>query len=388
MKIAFCTNIWNHHQGPVAIELARLLGEDFRLLLHQPLDHKYSKERIALGWELTPPDVGWIVGPPKSEAEANYGEYRRIAIGADVLLLDGMPPYLDYRILAWRHRQGKINLMMVERFFKQGIPWYWTFWPRKIVLRWIVCRRFRAAGIHFLTMSHWCKDDLAYYWVSQRNIWRWGYLTAVSADCPKKKINERIRIGWCGRMIDWKQVDLIVRAFAGLPIDVQKRCLLKLAGDGDQKSRLVQLANECGISERVEFLHSMPHSEAIRFLGDLDIFVFPSNRKEGWGATLLEAMDQGCAVIASEAAGATLEVVEDGRCGLTFRDRNVEDLMKKLEWLILHGEERRKLGSVAWEKVQKWSPAEGAYRLVNLTRGLFEKRSDMIPDDGLCANVR
>ena len=57
MKLAYCTNIWNHHQGPVCTELAKLLGpDDFKLLLHQPLDHKYSLERIGMGWNLNPPD--------------------------------------------------------------------------------------------------------------------------------------------------------------------------------------------------------------------------------------------------------------------------------------------------------------------------------------------
>ena len=39
MKLAYCTNIWNHHQGPVCTELAKLLGPDW----HKTLFDSYGE---------------------------------------------------------------------------------------------------------------------------------------------------------------------------------------------------------------------------------------------------------------------------------------------------------------------------------------------------------
>ena len=389
MKLAYCTNIWNHHQGPVCSELAKLLGPDgFRLLLHQPLDHKYSLERINMGWDLNPPEEPWIVGPPKTCAEADYSEYVKIAMEADAIVFNSELPYMTWDMLRVRHRQGKLNLRMGERIYRGGRPWWYPFSPKKWLGRMVVRHRFESAELHFMTMSHWCADDLEYLHVCKGRTWRWGYLTPVSGACVEKLKRDKVRIGWCGRMLRLKQVDLILKAYAAMPETTKAKCEIHLVGEGEAEDELRQLARNLGIEGIVQFSPLMSQPDAKRFLESLDVFVFPSNALEGWGATLLEAMDKGCAVVANTAAGATLEVVENGSNGFTFKEGDITSLTERLTWLVEHEKERLEMGRRAWATIQGWSPTVGASRLVSLVEHLREERRDGIPSSGLCAGVR
>lgn len=389
MKLAYCTNIWNHHQGPVCTELAKLLGpDDFRLLLHQPLDHKYSLDRINMGWDLNPPDVPWIVGPPKTCSDVDYSEYAKTVMEADAIVFNSELPYMTGDMLRARHRQGKLNLRMGERIYRGGRSWWYAFSPKKWLGRMVVRHRFESAGLHFLTMSHWCADDLAYLHACKGRTWRWGYLTPVSETCVEKPGRDKIRIGWCGRMLRLKQVDFILRAYAAMPEKARARSEIHLVGNGEAEEELRQLAMYLGIEDCVQFRPLMSQPNAKRFLESLDVFVFPSNAHEGWGATLLEAMDKGCAVIANTAAGATLEVLEDGSNGFTFKDGDIATLTERLIWLVEHENKRREIGRRAWATIQDWSPAVGASRLVSLVEHLRSESRDGIPLSGLCAGVR
>ena len=341
-----------------------------------------------MGWNLNPPDEPWIVGPPKTCAEVDYSEYVRIVKEADAIVFNSEIPYVTWDMLRERHRQGKLNLRMGERIYRGGRPWWYPFSPKKWIGRMVVRHRFESAGLHFLTMSHWCADDLEYLHACRGRTWRWGYLTPVSEKCVEKQKRDKVRIGWCGRMLRLKQVDFILKAYAAMPETARAISEIHLVGNGEAEEELRQLAKELGIEGSVQFSPMMSQPDAKRFLEDLDVFVFPSNAHEGWGATLLEAMDKGCAVIANKAAGATLEVVEDGSNGFTFKDGDIATVMRRLSWLVEHENERRDMGRRAWETIQDWSPKEGAKRLINLVEALMNEFASCRFQSGLCSRIK
>ena len=388
MKLVYCTNIWNHHQGPVATELAKLLGPgEFRLMLHQPLDHHYSLDRIRMGWNLVPPDAPWILGPPATCAQVDYSQYSKLAKEAEALVYTGMEPFISQELLVVRAKKGKINIRMGERRFKVPLP----LWKRLSVREWR-CRLLNhiwleSANVNILTMGHGCVEDMHYYMACKGRIWRWGYLTKTSETCHIKQTKEKVSIGWCGRLIDWKRVDLLIDAVALLPFDIRSKCKVTIVGEGDQEFILKKRVERLEMTGLIEFRQSLPAEEIADFMRELDIYVFPSNRKEGWGAALLEAMDKGCAVIANEAAGSTLEVVQHEVNGLVFKDDDVERLSQCLSRLILDEDERRKFGLEAWRTIQNWSPSSGARRLVKLIDALRSGDLYGVPTEGLCANV-
>jgi glycosyltransferase involved in cell wall biosynthesis len=107
-------------------------------------------------------------------------------------------------------------------------------------------------------------------------------------------------------------------------------------------------------------------------MAEADIYVFPSNHQEGWGAVVGEAMCEGCVVVASKAAGASKILIEHGRTGFLFADRDVRELACILGQVIENGEFRRQVGQAAAAHMQQlWHPRVGADRLVRLCEGLL-----------------
>lgn len=384
MTLVYCTNIWSHHQGCVCEELAKRLGDNFKMVLFQPLDCDWSKERINMGWNLTPPRKSWIVGPPMSVFELQSGDYHRYIFDSDVAVI-GISPYMDMTAIRRRIASRKLTFIMGERYFKD----------RRTVLDYINPRQWKRwiglhcllnhSNVHYLTMNHWCLDDLRFLHVCRNRIWRWAYQTPVSKDYPTQRDNGVVRIGWCGRMFDWKQPNLLIEAFAQLSCDVKAKCRLEIIGSGEKEEELHSLIDKYSLSGRVVFKPMLPHGKVIEWLREIDIYVLTSNRKEGWGAILIEAMDCGCAVVANREAGATLEVVEHGVNGFVFKDCDANQIAMQLEELIANDEKRRSFGTMAWKTVQKLSPAVGAENLIHLCTGILKNKTCDCPKTGLCS---
>lgn len=386
MTICFCVNIWNHHQGPVARELAKLLGsDDFRLFVFQPLDCDWSRERINMGWNLIPPNESWIVGPPKTTKDLKDGFFQGWIESADVLIY-GENMYFDHKALARRLKAGKLSFKVGERLCKTPIVWRDWLNP-KFWRKWLwIHNNLNHLSLHFLTMSYWCADDLRFFRACKNRIWRWGYLTDVSTFPVEKKIREKIRIGWCGRLIWWKKVCDIIRAISLLN-DSDKACIeVVIVGDGPKRESLIKLSHVLGLDRIVVFKPFFSQKKAIEFMESVDIFPFTSNRLEGWGAILPEAMDKCCAVVASEDAGSTLELVKDGENGFTFKSGDIETLSRRISTLVNDKELRRRFGLAAWRTMQRWAPFEGAKQLINLSESLLSNNVPSVDSGLLCGH--
>ncbi|MCL5962573.1 MAG: glycosyltransferase family 4 protein [Chloroflexi bacterium] len=134
-------------------------------------------------------------------------------------------------------------------------------------------------------------------------------------------------IGYVGRMIQAKGVDLLLRAASGLPGEWR----LVLMGEGPLKDELRRQSDACGLGSRVSFVPHQKSGDVPAYLRALDVLVLPSrtapNWKEQFGRVLVEAMACGVPVIGSD-SGEIPQVIGDA--GLVFPEDNVEDLRRAL----------------------------------------------------------
>ena len=381
----YITVIWTHHQEYVCRELHKLLGDSFKLILTLPLDDKTSHERIAMGWNLIPPKEDWIIGPPTTGSEMSSLDYSYYILNADVVVMGG--DMAGDKLVRRRVKSGKLTIFQGERFFK--IAWRWWNWlsPRFLKRWYCTWRNFHAKNIHYLTMSHWCADDLAFFHACKGRIWRWGYLTPVSEKPTEKPAREKVCIGWCGRFLDWKKADDLLQAMSSLEPRLREKVEATLVGDGPEKKNLIRLAHSLELDNIVQFKSFMPATEAKAFMRGLDIYVFPSGRQEGWGAVLAEAMDASCAVIANEAAGSTLELVKNGANGFTYKDGDLGTLVRRLSELVENTALRKKFGLAAWQTMQGMSPIVGAERLAAVTDALNNNKEVPEYESGLLVKI-
>jgi glycosyltransferase involved in cell wall biosynthesis len=142
---------------------------------------------------------------------------------------------------------------------------------------------------------------------------------------------ESFRIGYVGRLVEEKGVDLLLQAVSGL----DEGWRLSILGDGPSRSTLVQLCHELNLEDRVSFQDPLPSHEMPAYYRRLNALVLPSrtrpNWKEQFGRVLIEAMAAGTPVVGST-CGEIPNVVGDA--GLLFPEEDTPALVAQLEKLI------------------------------------------------------
>ncbi len=120
-------------------------------------------------------------------------------------------------------------------------------------------------------------------------------------------------VGYIGRLVPEKGIDLILRAVA----QMQQSVDLLIVGDGPEKAQLQSLATQLGIGERCLFVAAVPQTDVVNYYNVMDVLALPSrttaNWKEQFGRVLVEAMACKVVVVGSN-SGAIPEVVGDAGC--------------------------------------------------------------------------
>jgi glycosyltransferase involved in cell wall biosynthesis len=122
-----------------------------------------------------------------------------------------------------------------------------------------------------------------------------------------------------------------------------------IAGGAQRPAELIymrelqRLANEHGIASRVQFLGERDDVPAI--LRAADIFCQPNTAPEGFGLSMIEAMQAGLPVVTS-AIGGACEIVDDS-CGLLTPPGDVLALSAALTSLIVDRDRRLRFGAAA-----------------------------------------
>ena len=135
-------------------------------------------------------------------------------------------------------------------------------------------------------------------------------------------------VGFVGRLLPQKGVDLLLRAVALLP---SPRPSILILGDGPARGALEGVAADLGFGSSIRFLSGVQHDAVRGFMAAIDVLVLPSRTtpkwKEQFGRVLVEGMAAGCVVVGSS-SGAIPEVVGDA--GLIFPEDDVEGLAQAL----------------------------------------------------------
>jgi glycogen synthase len=109
----------------------------------------------------------------------------------------------------------------------------------------------------------------------------------------------RPRVVFVGRLAAQKGVRHLLEAAASLRATGAVVCIV---GDGRERPALQRLAGRLGIADRVHFLGFRPHDEIPGLLAGADVLVLPSVYEE-LGSVLLEGLQAGVPIVASEAGG-------------------------------------------------------------------------------------
>ena len=118
----------------------------------------------------------------------------------------------------------------------------------------------------------------------------------------KKQKSDSISLGFIGRLVKLKGVDILISAFADL-IDEYPDLHLQIIGDGEERQSLENQVQSLNIQDKVSFLgYQDKNTLQNQILPSLDIFINPS-LQEGLPTTVIEALLAKCIVVATDVWG-------------------------------------------------------------------------------------
>lgn len=163
---------------------------------------------------------------------------------------------------------------------------------------------------------------------------------------PKDSTSE-VNFVFVGRLVDWKCVDLLIKAFK--EIEHPDKCKLLIVGDGEQKARLLEISGDLVKKNIIQFLGWLPQEQVKMVLMKSDVLVLPSVRECG-GAVVLEAMSMKKAIIAVDWGGPADYI--NSESGILIEPTNDKELIQGLRNAmnrLAHDDElRERLGNNAY----------------------------------------
>lgn len=179
---------------------------------------------------------------------------------------------------------------------------------------------------------------------------------------PSRESSQRV-IHYCfiGRLVDWKGVDLLLKAFSKAANYCNLPITLSIAGDGPMRQELESMSrnlNVLGQSPtelgKVFFYGWLDPSDCAELMGKSDVFVLPSLLECG-GAVVLEAMASSLPVIAFDWGGPADYL--DESCGVLLPTIDekllIEELYKAILLMAQDDELRLSMGRAGASKARK-----------------------------------
>jgi glycosyltransferase involved in cell wall biosynthesis len=154
------------------------------------------------------------------------------------------------------------------------------------------------------------------------------------------------RVIYVGRLVGYKHINDLLVAFSKLDLNAE----LYIVGDGPERENLKALANKIGKEKKIIFTGFVNERKKIELLKSSHVLVLPSST-EGFGIALIEAWAARTPVIVSDIP-ALREVVENGKLGLMFKLRDVDELKTVLENILKDESLRKRLSDIGYQCVQ------------------------------------
>lgn len=347
----------NHHGRFVCDALYNRLKSSFRRITTKEI----SCERVLLGYEKEN-DLPYNI--VKTDIDIDF--IKAQIEWADVIDYGNAPE--EYLHLAVA--MGKKVFIRIERLFKE---------THLKILHPSVYRRYynkyiqykNNENVYFLCVSAYAASDLKFIGINNNRILQWAY-------CPeffnlKKEFDDSspLKILWAGRMIKWKHPEIAIKI-----ADCLKRrnipFSMKIAGSGILMESLKKKIASLNLSDVIDVTGSMPPKDIRDLMIESDVFLATSDKNEGWGVVINEAMNAGCAVIASKKMGAAPVLVDHGINGFLYNYKDSRYACNIIKSLSSDRTRLRSLSKNAYDTIcNHFSPEVYADVFIRLAEGNF-----------------
>lgn len=375
MIIAFASNYLNHHQLPLALAFFNRPDVTYYFLAFEPT----PQSRIQMGYKEMNDAYPFVIKAYESVEQKQKA--LQIIQTADIFISSISDEHIRLRL-----KTGKRVYRFSERFYK-------TYGKKTLrtssihfflsAIRHVL--PFSKKNVVYLAASAYLANDLQRFVHAKNTVLRWGYfpnhkIISQQEIIAAKNKGGKIKCLWVGRLIRLKHPEIALESFINVAKS-NENLELTIVGEGPMESELKNMVKHYDISEKISFKKFMNFEEVREEMVGSHIFLFTSDESEGWGAVLNEAMDSGCACIASLSAGSTPFLIKNGVNGYAYAWDDKQTLIRHLTSLASSHDLRAEMGMQARETIEKeWNAETAAAKLLEFDAG---KRFE----NGVCSIV-
>ena len=360
--IVFISNFLNHHQVNICNELAK--KDEFYFIASIPV----AQEQLRLGYSDMNNEYDFVVR--MYESEEKKAEAQKLIDDADIVIAGSCA--FPFEMLVPRLEADKLTFWFSERLFK--ISNLELFYPPKLKRVLSQCTKYRKNKNFFLLCAGgYVADDYKKYNAFKGKCFNWGYFpksfVKTENELFENKDKEKIRLLWAGRYLKLKHPEYAIIA-AELLKKHNVEFVLEMIGSGVLYDKISDLIKEKKLNEYVVQKGALPYQNVREYMNQADIFLFTSDRKEGWGAVLNESMNSACVVIANEKIGSAKSIIVHGVNGLIYKGR--KQFERQLLDLVENKNKIKTIGKNGYNTiVDLWSAEIAADRFYNVATSII-----------------
>jgi glycosyltransferase involved in cell wall biosynthesis len=160
-----------------------------------------------------------------------------------------------------------------------------------------------------------------------------------------KAINKPHVLLYLGYLTKKKRIDLLLDALRKNKM-LRSDFILKIVGDGPERSRLEDLVDKYGLIDNVSFEGFKQKYEIPNYFAEATCLLFPSEY-DIWGLVIVEAMAAGVPCLSSIHCGVTDDLIIDGETGFAIDFEQTDKVVEIINYLINDPKLARVIGNNA-----------------------------------------
>lgn len=357
LTVTFFSNFLLHHQTPFCESMIKRIGDGFRFVATEPI----PQERLDMGYQNFE-DAPYAVNSYKDEA--SYQEALRLGYESDVVIIGSAPDVFIEKRLA----ENKMTFRYHERFFKKL---RWRIDPRVWWHRYKSDIRYRNKNFYMLCAGAYTAKDCRFIHAFPNKTYKWGYFSEkpqLSYEHFRiiKDNNDTIRILWANRFIEWKHPEEVISLAQKLKKD-KLSFQIEMLGIGELREKFEYIVKEKHLNDVICFSGPFSPCEVFERMQQSDVFLITSDKNEGWGVVVNEAMSSACAVVACREIGSAPYLIEHGNNGLIYDKRDKDSLYKCVKQLLDNKQFREQIQKNGFYTIKNnWNSEVAVERLLHL----------------------
>ena len=376
MKLVFLSNFFNHVQVSISDAFYELCDHQYYFIETTEV----PEERRKGGFDII--ERPYVIRTWKGAEEERRAH--QVSLDADVLICGSELLSLSYK--KERLSRNKLTFEYSERWFKRGF--INLFSKTNVIDHFYYHTRFRKAPLYKLCSSAYTPNDEYAMRSFKGKCYKYGYFPQVKELDIDRVLEAKdpspVKIIWCARFLGWKHPEMVVdlaRRLSETRLDVE----INMVGTGALWEKVLKSIVDEHLEHILHLVGGVPNEKVLDLMQAHHIFLLTSDRQEGWGVVVNEAMANGCCVVSSDAVGSVPYLIEDGVNGRLFRSEDGDSLYQAIYELVVDRQLREQYTRQAYKTIsEEWSPQRAAARFLELSACLLDNRPCSI-DSGPCS---